>query len=138
MDGLPIDRLDGEVSEQYTIARPQDGPMAQQRELPVGASALLKGGGAGPAFRGGADSPHGFLDVFERIGVAEAQKAFALLAEASSVEAGDAGVVQQIICEILRRHSRTLDIRERVESSGRKRAAEAGNPVQSLANRIAA
>ena len=48
------------------------------------------------------DPPHGFVQVLERVGVAEAEIAFAVLAECRPAEARDAGLLQQAIRQFFR------------------------------------
>src|SRR5947209_18630912 len=78
-----------------------------------------------------------FLQVRQRIRIAEPDVAVAVVAEGPAVQARYAGIVQQNIGQLLRADSRLFDIGERIEGAARECAMKTGDTVQTLANRVA-
>src|SRR3989442_12947876 len=74
--------------------------------------------------RPGADAIERLLDVFDRVGHAEAQIAFAEVAKRSPRERGDAGVFEQRVGQFLRWPPGSLDVGENVERALRQAAGE--------------
>src|SRR4051812_41594264 len=91
-----------------------------------------------PPVRDGLDAPHRFFEILKRVGVAEADVAFAVFAEAAAIQAGDAGFVQQYVRDFLRRHAGALNVGESVERAAGDRAVEAGDLVEALTDGVAA
>src|SRR5436853_6332010 len=67
----------------------------------------------------GADAIERLLDVLDRVGHAEAQIAFAEVAEGGPGQSGDASFVQQRVGQFLGWPSGLLDVRENVERAFR-------------------
>src|ERR1039458_6787959 len=91
-----------------------------------------------PARRDFLNSGHRFLQVLLGIGVAETDVAIAVLAEAASVEAGDACLIQQEIRQFPGTDSGGRHVGEGVNRTARQSAAEPRNPVQAGDNDVAA
>src|SRR4030095_11973646 len=85
----------------------------------------------------GLDAAQRFLYVLGAVGVAEAQVAFAPLAEGGARKAGDAGLVEQAVGERFRRVTRGGDVREDVEGALRPRALDAWDLAQAVHDDVA-
>src|ERR1035438_4024564 len=75
------------------------------------------------------DSFHGFAQVLLGIGVAETDVAIAVLAEGSSIEPGDTGLIQQVVGEFARAHPGGGHVGKGVERAEWQSAVEPWNPV---------
>src|SRR3712207_5562527 len=91
---------------------------------------LYVGAGPRPSRRHLPDATERFLDVLERIRVAETQIAFAVAAERGPAEAGHPGLIEEQVGELARRHACAGDVRKHIERPVRHRAAEARDVVQ--------
>jgi len=60
--------------------------------------------------RPGADAIECLLDILDRVGHAEAQVAFAEIAEGGTGQRGDAGIVEQRVGQFLRSPPGSLDV----------------------------
>src|SRR5690349_3886092 len=100
--------------------------------------ALLSRSYSDAARHGGLDPLDSFHQILVRIGVAEADVAFAIIAKGGAAQAGNAAFVQQIIGELFRFHTGAGDIGESVEGAAGQGAAKAGHLVETGAKGVAA
>src|SRR5690349_10334207 len=73
--------------------------------------------GAGQTRQRGLDGGERLAETRHRVGVGEAQVAFAMDAERSAGEAGHAGLLQQILSGLTRREAKLLDTGEGIEGA---------------------
>src|SRR5437667_7419414 len=78
-----------------------------------------------------------FLDVFDRVGDAEAQIAFAEIAEGGPGQPGDAGVVEQRVRQFLRGPPGLLDVGENVKRAFGQAAGKTFDLVQTSDHHVA-
>lgn len=78
------------------------------------------------------------VDLFNAIGIGEADEAFAVCAECCAGEAGNASFVKEEVCGLLRRHAGGFDVREHVERAMGLVTTEARDLIEAVNDGIAA
>jgi hypothetical protein len=78
------------------------------------------------------DAVDRLLDVGDRVGVREANVAFALIAEAGAGHQRDPGLVQQLVLQLARGVAGAGDVGKRIEGAARAHAAKTRERVQAL------